>query len=116
MATWIQLRTVAAMSTALGVLGCASNGLRASQGASCQGTRTVVIHNGTSARVEVVTGVSGVPLGQGQVAEVVDAGQQSRPVRAHAGNYVFLRDAATGALIDLRRQPGLRMDYRCDAS
>jgi hypothetical protein len=81
-------------------------------GDACQGTRTVVVHNGTADPVEVVTGVGGVSLGH--VAEIVEPGRASQPMRAQAGGFQFLlRNTRTGAVVDTRREPRLRLEEGC---
>jgi hypothetical protein len=80
---------------------------------ACQGTRIVVVHNGTADPVEVVTGVGGVSLGH--VAEIVEPGRASQPIRAQAGGFQFLlRNSRTGAVVEARREPRLRLEEGCD--
>ena len=86
--------------------------MRATDASPCEGTRTVVVHNGTPRSLEVVRSSGGVSMGQ--VVDVVEPGQQSKAIPLpSSGPYVHARDQASGQVLEPRQDPRLRYEYAC---
>jgi hypothetical protein len=87
---------------------------RAMDASPCEGTRTVVVHNGTPRSLEVVLSSGGVSMGR--VIEVLEPGQQSKAIPLpSSGPYVHARDQATGQIVGPREDARLRYEYVCDS-
>lgn len=87
---------------------------RTTDAPACDGTRTIVVHNGTASSVEVV--LSDDPLSLGTVVAVLQSGQQSHAIRRNpSGPYLVVRDQATGRRLDWRHEQRLRLEFGCES-